>query len=129
VSPVDLTIEPPPSPSDAQVSLGLRRFVDEVRARYGANLRGVYLFGSRARGDNRPDSDADVAVVIADGDWNEVVESVAMANDTFEILLDQSLDIQPRAIAESHWRGPERYREAWLVRNIMADACRIDAPS
>lgn len=120
------TIEPPPAPSNEQTTLGLRRFVDEVRDRYGDSLRGVFLFGSRARGDNRPDSDADVAVVIADGDWSEVGESVAMANEAFEILIDHLLDIHPRAIAESHWLDPARDREARLIRRIAADARRID---
>lgn len=124
---VNQAVEPPPVPSEEQENLGLSRFVDEVRARYGAKLRGVFLFGSRARGDNRPDSDADVAVVIADGDWSEVAESVSMASDTFEILLDHALDIQPRAIAESHWLDPERDGASWLIRKIVADARRIDS--
>lgn len=122
-------IQAPPAPTDEQVELGLRRFVEGVRGRYGGDLRGVFLFGSRARGDHRPDSDADVAVVLADGDWSEVAESVEMANETFAILLDHALDIQPRAIAESHWRDPNLDKEPLLVRNIVADARRVDVAS
>ena len=124
---IESDVEPSPSPTEDEASLALRRFVEEVRGRYGSDLKGVFLFGSRARGDNRPDSDADVAVVIADGDWSEIAESVSMANETFGILVDQSLDIQPRAIAESHWLDPDSDGEAWLVRKIRADARRIDS--
>lgn len=43
------------------VSSGLRDGLERI---YGARLRGVYLFGSRARGDGGPDSDLDVLVVL-----------------------------------------------------------------
>jgi predicted nucleotidyltransferase len=39
----------------------LRRGLEKI---YGPRLRGVYLFGSRARGDDGPDSDLDVLVVL-----------------------------------------------------------------
>jgi predicted nucleotidyltransferase len=39
-------------------------YVAAVRAHYGPRLVDVLMFGSRARGDHRPDSDADVAVVL-----------------------------------------------------------------
>ena len=37
-----------------------------LEARYGEHLKSLYLFGSRARGDHRPDSDADVAVFLGE---------------------------------------------------------------
>lgn len=42
----------------------LRRFLDAVGQIYGDSLDRVVLFGSRARGDARADSDYDVAVFI-----------------------------------------------------------------
>jgi len=33
---------------------------------YGARLRGVYLYGSAARGELTPDSDIDIAIVLDD---------------------------------------------------------------
>ena len=42
----------------------LHKFRDEIAAIYGDNLDRVILFGSRARGDNAPDSDYDVAVFL-----------------------------------------------------------------
>ena len=39
---------------------------EKLRAHYGKRLKGALLFGSRARGDHRADSDYDVAVMLAD---------------------------------------------------------------
>ena len=44
----------------------LRRFRSALDALYGDRIERVILFGSRARGDARPDSDYDVAVFLKD---------------------------------------------------------------
>ena len=44
----------------------LTRFRAAVTELYGGRLERVMLFGSRARGDSRPDSDYDVAVFLRD---------------------------------------------------------------
>jgi predicted nucleotidyltransferase len=51
----------------------LRRFRDAVAELYGPMLDRVVLFGSRARGDAREDSDYDVAVFLNASDdlWTE----------------------------------------------------------
>lgn len=52
----------------------LLRFRQALAAMYGDRLERVVLFGSRARGDARPDSDYDVAVFLRDMDdrWAEL---------------------------------------------------------
>jgi len=42
----------------------LARLKRELHALYGARLKQVLLYGSRARGDHAPDSDYDVLVVL-----------------------------------------------------------------
>ncbi len=44
--------------------LALERFVEELRTLYGARLRQVMLYGSRARGDAESDADIDTLVVL-----------------------------------------------------------------
>lgn len=53
----------PDKPPDDPV---LNRFRAAVTETYGSRLQRVVLFGSRARGDARPDSDYDIAVFLRD---------------------------------------------------------------
>ncbi len=49
----------------------LDRFVDELRRGLGEELHAVWLFGSRARGEQpAEDSDVDVLVLIDDASWD-----------------------------------------------------------
>ena len=61
----------------------LARFRDAARAQYGNRLSRIVLFGSRARGDHRPDSDYDIAVFLKDYDsfWTELDPLVDMTTD------------------------------------------------
>lgn len=45
----------------------LREFAADVRERFGGAVERVILYGSRARGDGRADSDVDVIVFLAEG--------------------------------------------------------------
>lgn len=51
----------------------LQKFRAKLDALYGARLERVVLFGSRARGDEQPDSDYDVAVFLEQPEsfWKE----------------------------------------------------------
>ncbi|HZS81355.1 MAG TPA: nucleotidyltransferase domain-containing protein [Stellaceae bacterium] len=68
----------------------LTRFRAALEELYGDRLERVVLFGSRARGDNRTDSDYDVAVFIRElGDrWEEVdrIGSVTRISSTTPAL-------------------------------------------
>jgi hypothetical protein len=58
------------APADPTQHPAMRRFAEAVRARYGDRVERIVLFGSRARGDAREDSDWDVAVFLRDlRDW------------------------------------------------------------
>ncbi|MGY2052032.1 nucleotidyltransferase family protein [Methylobacterium sp. JK268] len=70
----------------------LSRFRAALAEIYGARLDRVVLYGSRARGDARPDSDYDVAVFLKDdaGLWQEsgVLAEIetTILNDTGAII-------------------------------------------
>jgi predicted nucleotidyltransferase len=65
----------------------LLRFRAALAETYGDRLERAVLFGSRARGDARPDSDHDVAVFIHEPDrW--LNEAIRLADLGTNILLD-----------------------------------------
>jgi uncharacterized protein len=48
----------------------LQQFRDELGIALGSNLDQVIMYGSRARGDEEPDSDLDILVVLRDSSHN-----------------------------------------------------------
>jgi len=48
----------------ANVKKLLKKFKSEIKCIYGKQLKSVYLYGSYARGDARPDSDIDLLMVV-----------------------------------------------------------------
>ena len=109
-------------PTEDEVSGALRRVAAEVRRRYGDRLSGIYLFGSRARGDHRPDSDADVAVVLADGDRRYWGEKMNLVDLIVGLGLDLYLYVQPWPFSDGEWNDPERSPRARLARSAGRDA-------
>jgi uncharacterized protein len=66
----------------------LARFREELVAAFGDRIERVILYGSRARGDARPDSDYDVAIFLRDfaDRWPEMDRLAAIETD----LLDET---------------------------------------
>jgi uncharacterized protein len=96
-----------------------REFVRRAAARY--SVRSAVLFGSRARGTHRSDSDVDIAIVLQ-GQRGKLIEtSIAMADIAFELLLETNVYIQPLPIWEGEWDHPETHSNPRLVENIRRE--------
>jgi predicted nucleotidyltransferase len=81
----------------------LGRFRAALNSAYGARIERVVLFGSRARGDARPDSDYDVAVFLNDlaGFGAEAAKIAAIETD---ILYDTGAVINALPLRAGSYR-------------------------
>jgi uncharacterized protein len=89
-----------------------RAALDEV---YGERIERVVLFGSRARGEARPDSDYDIAVFLRQPDelWSELGH---LSHITTDILHDTGAVISAKPFPAGAYREPSP-----LMREIRAD--------
>lgn len=116
-------------PTDAEVERSLARFSTSAHRHYGERLRGLYLYGSRARGDHGRDSDVDVAVVLSDGHWRFWTEVRELSDLSYDLLIDEGVDVQALPIRASEWEDPDRHHNPSFVRSIREDARPLPLPS
>jgi predicted nucleotidyltransferase len=112
-----------PSTIDTNTLHAVRNFARTVAARY--DIAGAILFGSRARKSHRPDSDADVAVLLHGQPGKFVTTKLEMADIAYDILLDTGIRIQPLPIWEDEWAHPETYSNPHLLHNIQREGIRL----
>lgn len=108
-------------PTEQQIDEAIRRFAGEVARREGSRFVGAVLFGSRARGDAREDSDVDVAVVLRGPQESMVKTTLDLADVAYDVLLDTAVNIQPLPLWEAEWLHPERHRNPRLVETIRRE--------
>lgn len=96
----------------------LARFRHAVRAAYADRVERIVLYGSRARGDARADSDWDIAVFLHDMHdfWQESRKLSDMAT---EILIDTGELLTPLPFAAGSYR--DRTLLMWGVREDGID--------
>jgi predicted nucleotidyltransferase len=109
-------------PSNEEVESALTQFAANVRQHYGSRLKGLYLFGSRARGDHRPDSDADVAVILAEGDWVAWEQRRVLNRLGYETSLESGLYIQAWPFSVGRWECADRNASRGLIEAARREA-------
>ena len=109
--------------NDAEVLTATREFLRRVSARY--SMKSALLFGSRARGTHRPDSDVDLGVVLYGTREKFMETSLDMADIAFDVLLETSIYIQPLPIWEDEWAHPEKHSNPRLLENIQRDGIPV----
>ncbi|CBE67338.1 MAG: nucleotidyltransferase domain-containing protein [Candidatus Methylomirabilis oxygeniifera] len=103
------------SPPHTDVDPVLHTFASTLRARLGNHIRHIVLFGSRARGEAREDSDYDVLVIVDQ-----------RSPDVRSIILEIEADLMDRygALVASILRTDAEWRVAQglpLARNIALE--------
>ena len=111
-------------PSNEVVRDALHHFANDVRAYDGPSVVGVYLYGSRARGEHHSGSDVDVAVVLSQ-DFDYWREAGVLSDTAFDYLLDRSVLIDPKPLSLKAWNNPSSHVNPSLVRAMRRDCKEI----
>ena len=101
-----LVVEPAQAPLDAPDPVGIaiaRRMRKGLSEIYRKRLRGVFLYGSRARGEQGPDSDVDILIVLDRmGPYGQELERTSkLASD---LSLDAGVVVSRAFASEVDWR-------------------------
>lgn len=105
---------------DPSTANALATFKARLIERYGERLKSIFLFGSRARGDFQPDSDADVAVFL-DHVTDPMREQMAIGDDAYDVWMATGIRIEPWVFDQASLADPDRYRAASLVKTIRQE--------
>lgn len=108
---------------DHSTKEAIRRFLAMIADRY--DTAGAILYGSRARGTHRPDSDADLAVLL-NGEHRRVLPTtLAMADVAYDVLLETGINITPLPVWLDEWEHPETFSNPALLRNIAREGVKL----
>jgi predicted nucleotidyltransferase len=108
---------------DHNSEAAIRRFIDLIARRY--DIAGAIVYGSRARGTHRQDSDADVAILLNGTRQRFSTIMLDMADTAFDVLLETGVNISPLPVWLDEWEHPEGYSNPDLLRNIAREGIRL----
>jgi predicted nucleotidyltransferase len=99
----------------------LKQFKAALQQTLHSQLIELKLFGSKARGDDRPDSDIDLLVIVTDDDWHICDAVYDIATDIF---LQTDIFISPKVISKSRFEQLQK-EDTFFLRNISRDAIAV----
>ena len=108
---------------DHDTEAAVRRFLALIAPRY--DMAGAIVYGSRARGSYRSDSDADVAVLLKGEHQRVLPTTLAMADVAYDVLLETGINISPLPVWLDEWEHPENYSNPALLHNIAREGVRL----
>jgi antitoxin ChpS len=88
---------------------------------YGSRLKGLILFGSRARGDFTEASDADVAIVLEGAIGRPFAVKCEVIDATYDLFLDSGIIIQPWPLQEDWLETPQASPYPHVVRAVLRE--------
>ena len=98
-------------------------FVGKLRKTY--DVSEAIIFGSRARGDNRPDSDLDLAILLNGKRSNFLDVKLDMAGLAFDVLMETGVLVQALPLWGDDLSHTERFTNPTLMQNIARDGIRF----
>ena len=108
---------------NANTLTATRAFAERVAQAYPTQK--AILFGSRARGTEHDERDADVAIILKGAAGPFIKTKMAMNDIAYDILLDTGIRIQPLPVWEAEWAHPENYSNPYLLKNIARNGMTL----
>jgi predicted nucleotidyltransferase len=100
---------------DPETEAAVRDFLARIPA--DIQLERAILFGSRARGEHRPDSDADLALILHEH-GNDGQTLMMLAGLAYYVFLDTGIMIQPITIAIEDWLNPDGFLRPGFLKTV-----------
>lgn len=91
----------------------LKSLIHRLQERLGSNLKEVWLFGSRARGDYTSDSDYDI-LIVAEGEPSKIREIVS--EEEYELLKSNEELVVSIIYTPEAWSLGENSPLGWNIR-------------
>ncbi len=108
---------------DRAIRTALGLFLDKLQPSF--DVAEVRLFGSRARGDYRTDSDVDIAIILRGDRLDFIDTTLCMSDITYDVLLETGVTVSPFPLWEDDWLHPERTLNPRLVASIKEHGIRL----
>jgi len=118
-----MTTPDPSQPESTEERIAALAFLARIRGTY--DVARAIMFGSRARGDHRPDSDLDLAVVLNGQRGDFIDTKLDMAGVAFDVLMETGVLVQAFPIWDGDLEHPERFTNPALIQNIVEDGVRL----
>ena len=115
-----------PSPAatlEVDTERAARVFMKRIEGAYPA-IEGL-VFGSRARGTHKPDSDADLAVILKGEHGDRYKVAGDMAGIAFDVMLETGVRIDPLPLWEDELLRPDLFSYPALIENIQREGLRL----
>ncbi|MEI9930234.1 MAG: nucleotidyltransferase domain-containing protein [Rhizomicrobium sp.] len=101
----------------------LTRIKNELRVLYGTRLKRVLLYGSRARGDHRPDSDYDILVVLEGQIEGWPDRKLATLSD--KILRETIAEGEPAVVSFKPMTEEQALQRTGFMHNVRLDSIEL----
>ncbi len=108
---------------DAATERAARAFMQRLEGKYPV-IEGI-LYGSRARGDHTPDSDADIAVILKGARGDRYKVSGELAGIEFHVLMETGVMVQGLPLWEDELARPESFSNPALIANILREGIHL----
>jgi hypothetical protein len=111
---------------DPETERAARAFLKRIEDKYP--FSDAILYGSRARGDHTPDSDADIAVVLKGGTPDKEVRTDAAIDwggIAFHVLMETGVMVQGFPVWPEELARPETFSNPSLIDNILREGIHL----